>query len=506
MYRPSLRPGENLIKTSPGVTVKNVLFDAFLTSKRIIFVKKTDDLQERKELVFPLNLVKDFKPSSDQSGTPDIRFSIEKPSGEVGDLVLRFVQTGDYRYAERDDWIENLKNLSRGITPRGSSGGQDLFSVDPAPGAISQKPTGLYDDGGAPGGYDPDPVYGVSMPADPGFGTAAGGFAPPPPPVQDPYAPRPGPGPDPQAPVFCRFCGAKVPQGSAFCPSCGGKLEQQAGMQPPAVSREPVYRPPAGQPPVSPPPPPVQSGGGGFVAPPPPPPPGQAGFGRQPGYNPRDGGISMADDRAYDGASMSQKDHKVMMKQQAKAEKARLKEHKMAQKSAGYDPYGYSESRMPEPKVLIMIVAVIAVIAFAGYAFTSGMLGGGGGGDPSSPAQTPGNTDVTTNPTNPLGSASTSDTYGNWYFSIFYPGEWSGSYTVNGATKTITDDFGESPLYGAKPNQQLGTFSGTVVVTANILDEGAGGNLEISLYDEKGKEVAKEISSGSSNTVTLTYP
>ncbi|MBO7388099.1 MAG: hypothetical protein J6T90_00850, partial [Methanomicrobium sp.] len=105
---PAMSPGEEILKTSPDVTVKNTLFDAFLTNKRIIFAKKTDDLYAKKELVFPVNLVRKYDPASDQSGTPIIDLGIQKPDGSMGELILKFSQNNGYRYAERDEWIDLL--------------------------------------------------------------------------------------------------------------------------------------------------------------------------------------------------------------------------------------------------------------------------------------------------------------------------------------------------------------------------------------------------------------
>ncbi|WP_421909668.1 hypothetical protein [Methanolacinia petrolearia] len=546
MYRPNLRPGEELVKISPGVNVKNVPFDAFLTSKRIIFVKKTDSIQERKELVFPLNLVKDYQPSSDESGTPAIKFSIEKPSGEVGDLILKFIQAGDYRYAERDDWVEDLKSMSRGMVPRNSAGGQNQFSggmppkTEPSAPPAHNRDADLFSMGSENPYAPPSPEFSQPPAEDSYYGQQdfrsqarqgippeerhqmQQGFSQPPASPQSSY--RQGPSSGDEKPIFCRFCGAKVPSGSAFCPSCGGKVEQQA-MHQQSFSGAPPQRQQADRQQFLPPPAPQQQNFGdrGFVSPPPPPTSGHSGYGQQPGYPPREGGISLADDRAYgygQGGAMSPKGQKSMMKEQAKADKARMKEQaraekerqkamKRAQKGRGYnDPYGYMESRMPEPKIIIIAVAVIAVIAVACFAFSSGMFSGNGGssgvsgGGNSQSSSSSGTSQLAGVST---GTTNTSETYGNWYFSVFYPGEWSGTYTVNGGTTTITDESGESVIYGTLPDKELGSFSGTVSISASILDSGAGGTLSIYLYNDKGVEVDSAQTSGS-GTAVLTYP
>jgi len=522
MYRPSLRPGEELVKTSPGVNVKNVSFDAFLTSKRIIFVKKTDSLQEKKELVFPLNLVRDFQPSSDESGTPDIRFSIEKPSGEVGDLIMKFIQTGDYRYSERDDWIEDLKSLSRGVVPRhaagGQTGGQESFpgEMPPAP----PSPPAYNRDGdlfsSGPGETRVPPSTGFHQPP-----PAPPAAAPPSPPAEERYsmpqgfpqapeAPQPVPGAGQQT-QFCRFCGAKVISGSAFCPSCGGKLEQQPGVNRQPFSQAPPQSPPAGHQPFSP-PPPVHQGGEnrGFVSPPPP--PSHPAGGTRPRH---EGGMSLADDRAYargPAGQMSPKGQKAMMKEQAKADKARMKEQERAEKEqrkamkraqkggyGGYDdPYGYRESRMPEPRILIMIIAVIAVIAVVGFAFSNGMIGGGSG--TTTPASSSGTqSSSTTTTTNEPGTTTTSASYGNWFFEVLYSGDWSGTYTYNGQTQSISG-------FGYQKSPNMVDPSGTISISIQKDDDASGKIMEVTLYDSKSKPVESVTSSTEAGeTVTVDY-
>lgn len=537
MYRPSLRPGEELVKTSPGVNVKNVSFDAFLTSKRIIFVKRTDSLQEKKELVFPLNLVRDFQPSSDESGTPDIRFSIEKPSGEVGDLIMKFIQTGDYRYSERDDWIEDLKSLSRGIVPGHAAGGArgQMGGHEPFPGVVPPAPR-------SPPAYSRDEELFSAGPGDtrvpPSAGFRQPPQAPPAPPAppaaprsppaeerysmpqapQAPQTPPPPPGAGQQQTQFCRFCGAKVLSGSAFCPSCGRKLEQQPEVNRQSFSQAPQTPPPAPQAPSAghqpfTTPPPVHQGGDnrGFVSPPPPP----QSTGRS-GYPPRhEGGMSLADDRAYargPGGQVSPKSQKAMMKEQAKADKARMKEQAKAEKEqrkamkkaqkggyGGYnDPYGYRESRMPEPKIIIMIVAVIAVIAVVGFAFSNGMIGGGGGTttDTSSSGS---QSSSTTTTTNEPGTTTVSESFGNWFFEVLYSGDWSGTYTYNGQTNTISG-------FGYQKSPNIVDPSGTISISIQKTDGESGKIMDVTLYDSKSKPVESVTSStDAGETVTIDY-
>lgn len=288
MYRPQLNPGEEVIKTSPDVIVKNVLFDAFLTNKRIIFVKKSEELYEKKELVFPINLVRNFDPKTDQAGTPTIEFLIQKPSGENGNLILKFAQSGDYRYFERDEWIEKLKIITTQAQNKNSYGafssGPDRTSQSapvynpPGPGtggnigyereAPHLNPRQGFEPSGRPP-VAPPPVPPYESRRNDSYGqppkmppvhednrqspprSPPAGYPnqyhniqnrPPVPPHEShmpPVPPRGGMQTPPAGydagtvnkPSFCGYCGAKMPSGSVFCPSCGKKAESHSSKQ-----------------------------------------------------------------------------------------------------------------------------------------------------------------------------------------------------------------------------------------------------------------------------------
>lgn len=223
----------------------------------------------------------------------------------------------------------------------------------------------------------------------------------------------------------------------------------------------------------------------------------------------------MADDRAYGygrGDQISPKNRKAMMKDQARADKARMKEQarvekeqrkamKRAQKGGGGyggydDPYGYRESRMPEPKILIAIIAVIAVIAVGGYAFTSGMIGGGS--VDSNPGGSQSTSDMTANPTNELGSTSTSTSYGNWYFEVLYSGDWSGTYTYNGQTYSVSG-------FGYQKSPNITDPSGTISISIHKDDDKSGVLMDVALYNSKGIMVASDTSTNPGATVTVDY-
>ncbi|MDD4126793.1 MAG: hypothetical protein PHV39_03800 [Methanomicrobium sp.] len=528
MYSPILNPGEEIIRTSPDVIVKNVLFDAFLTNKRIIFVKKTDDIYEKKELVFPINLVRKFDPKADQAGTPIIEFSIQKPSGEAGSLILKFTQTGDYRYSERDDWIEKLK---RTVSPEFVMQAQSP-SFPPQERHIFNEPvrnTQAVNDRFpgqpyAPADYS-NPQYGTIPPVNPRQDIFAKPQERPSAAPQNPYN-RP-PGYPPQAPqgmqmpqgqvrepavkpLFCRYCGANIPKGSLFCPACGQKTQNAApqnqdfaapqphngGQRPPVPPVMPQVRPQAQDP----------YGQRGPVRPP-------AG----PQNVPPGGGFSLADDPEYQSMQTrgrgkgprlpaspknaeknQQKAYQKAEKQRIKEQKAAQKAHRKAMKKGGredYDPYAYKESKIPGglPKIIGGVVAVVVVIAVILFAVNSGMFSGTG---TTTPSGTTAQADYTP------GTTSSSETFGDWSYGIYYPGEWSGTITVNGVTTTITDDSGSRTIFGSLPSNVINNPSGAIVITATKLDSGSK-DLEIELLNTKG--IPTKITTGSdSDSITLT--
>ncbi|MBN2734367.1 MAG: hypothetical protein JXQ82_05900 [Methanomicrobiaceae archaeon] len=523
-----MNPGEEIVRTSPDVTVKNAPFDALLTNKRIIFVKKTDDLYEKKELVFPLNLIRRFEPRADQAGTPTIEFSIQKPGGDLGDLILRFTQTGDYRYSERDEWIEKLKRIvppELEMQPKGpvfqtkKSEPEPLFQKNygniptiqnqgyNAPPPVQQEYPQMHQNTmpprPEPSEHMRPPLHETRNPYEPA-GYSSSGV----PPAGSPGGIRPpgSPGATPvisDKPSFCRFCGYKIPPGSMFCPSCGRKTEAQT-------------------------PPPQQD----FARPPPPPsaqhppvPPQSAvknpyAQNQRNSYGPPPAGFSIADDPAVINQKKGgrqrppappralkneQKAYRAAEKQRLKEAKQAEKEHKKAVKKRGgsYDPYAYKESRIPEglPKIIGIVAAVVVILAFVLFAVNSGMLSGSGSTQaPSSNTGTQSSESESAAGYTP-GTTAVSNNFGTWHIQIIYSGQWSGSYTVNGVKTTITDDDGLSEIFGYK-DILLNNPSGTIEVTATK-DDGGTGILMVDIINQKGQYAASGSTTSSSSTAAV---
>ncbi|WP_317136608.1 zinc ribbon domain-containing protein [Methanochimaera problematica] len=522
MYQPNLKPDENIVRTSPDVIVKNTVFDAFLTNRRIIFVKKTDEIYDRKELVFPLNLVKKFEPRADQNGTPLIDLSIQKPSGDVGEMIIRFSQKGDYRYAERDEWIEKLGIL----TPKNQSEYQRIpdFPKRPQDGQFSPspQPSGYQRQSVPPMQHEMPPAQSRPRENRQGNDLFSPGpvreeqraepqiyrepnrpqTPPPVPPVRHERQEPPRPGVSSAG--FCRFCGASIPPGSMFCPSCGQRVSAPPQFQ---ESRTPQERPAQRMPT------------------PPPRPPQHHGYNDYQQQSSR-GGMSLEDDPYYrdmqapagrarhpgNGRRDMQKSEKARIKEEKRREKEAIKAQKQQQKAmkkasrGGYDSYGYKESRIPEglPKILGIAAVIVVVLAVAGIILSSGMFAGGNSGTtPVAPPDSSSSTS-TTNPgtTLPSGGTSTSDTFGTWHIEIFYQGSWEGSYTVNGV-KTPISGIGYKPIPITNPT---GTIVATVskVVDTETQDAGGPGKIMmVDIVDPKGKKTT-DSTSAALGTVTVT--
>jgi hypothetical protein len=489
MYQPKLRQGEGLLKSSPDVRVKNVDFDAFLTDKRIIFAKKGDELYERKELVFPLGFIKDYTPSADEKGIPRIIFSVQKPDGDKGDMILNFTQKEGYRFAERDDWIEKLGRLvekdtaapAAAVTPpvQAMSGGGDPFAN------VNTQKTAPQ----IPRQQNENPLQVESR-------TQSGG-----------------------AGQFCRFCGSNIPLDSAFCPSCGGKVAPVAGR---AAAPAPAHMPV----------PPLHAAypddmgrqAGGFVPPPPPPPKSQAGF---PEDNYRappvhsGGGYSLADDPGYrDYEQSSQRtrtsrkpdrNEKAALREEKKAEKARQKEEaryrkeqKKANKRGGRDPYddygGGGRMGGGLPKILIPAIIAVVIIGVIAFAFTSGMFGGSGGGAQVNNGGTGAaadntNTGTSSGTTSSGTSQTTADYDKGWEVRVIYSGEWSGKFGSGSNMQTETG-FGSQTFPVTGP-------SGSVTATFTKADGGAGQIMFVDiLKDSKVMATGDTTAEGGSASAT----
>ena len=526
---PAMSPGEEILKTSPDVTVKNTLFDAFLTNKRIIFAKKTDDLYAKKELVFPVNLVRKYDPSSDQSGTPIIDLGIQKPDGSMGELILKFSQNNGYRYAERDEWIDLLKRINSGApmghaapqnnpyNPAGTAAAAGMgVGMGAAAGSMGQP--GMH--GGMQGGMPPqNNQFGQRPPmqnaGQPGMHGGMPGGMPPQnnqfgqrPPMQNAGQPGMPGGMQGGMPPQNNQFGQRPPMQNAGQPGMHGGMQggmppqnNQFGQRPPMQNQGPQGR--GGMP-------------GGM-------PPQNNQFGQRPPMQNREpqgrGGYSLADDPEFAGQNRggrrgAPQDVPLgmdprMKKQMREEEKRRAKEEKLAEKErkkamkqqmrgGGYDDYGYKERRMPDIKIIAGVVLAIIVIAVVAVVFMNGGLGSGSGSS-SSASSSSGSSSSSGTPA--AASGSTSKSYGTWNIDVYCPGVWTGSYTVNGVETQFTMPDGSTTMEGTVNDVLIYPTGGTI--TVKVTKAGEARFIDVDIQNEKGqtKGSASSTKTGS-NTIT----
>ncbi len=542
---PAMSPGEEILKTSPDVTVKNTLFDAFLTNKRIIFAKKTDDLYAKKELVFPVNLVRKYDPASDQSGTPIIDLGIQKPDGSMGELILKFSQNNGYRYAERDEWIDLLKRINSGApmghaapqsnpySPAGNTAAAAGMGMGMGAAAGSMGQPGMH--GGMQGGMPPQNNFGQRPPMQNQGPHGMQGGMPPQnnfgqrPPMQNAGHPGMPGGMQGGMPPQNNF-GQRPPMQNQGPQGMQGGMPPQNnfGQRPPMQNQGPQGR--GGMPGGMPPQndgfgqrPPMQNQGpqgrggmpGGM--------PQQNNFGQRPPMQNREpqgrGGYSLADDPEFAGQNRGRRGapqdmplgmDPAMKKRMREEEKRRAKEEKLAEKErkkamkqqmrgGGYDDYGYKESRMPDVKIIAGVVLAIIVIAVVAVVFMNGglSLGGSSGSSGSGSSGSSSGTPVAP------GSTKTSESYGTWNIDVYCPGVWTGKYTVDGVEHQFTMPDGSTTMEGTVNNVLIYPTGGTITVTATKAAEAPFLDIDIQNEKSQTKGSASSTQTGS-NTVTAT--
>ena len=115
MGDPELRSDETILLRTPGVFVKSIAFEGYLTNKRIILIDRVKNLLPQKEI--PLVTIKDIEPGENAIRDQIITLSILAKNGETRQMILTFSrQTGGNRIKERNEWVKLLKeNTSSSI-------------------------------------------------------------------------------------------------------------------------------------------------------------------------------------------------------------------------------------------------------------------------------------------------------------------------------------------------------------------------------------------------------
>jgi hypothetical protein len=222
MGDPELRSDENILLRTPGVFVKSIAFEGYLTNKRIILIDRVKNLLPQKEI--SLVTIKDIEPGENAIRDQIITLTILAKSGETRQMILTFSrQTGGNRIRERNEWVRLLKeNTSSSID-------QVIRKVIPGAGPVVKKPAPAV----------PPRLEVISPPVSKKVPPAAKlpikkvvESAPPAkkvieslPDTTPPLAPKevssasaPGFG------TYCSRCGNRVPEGSGFCNRCGSPI------------------------------------------------------------------------------------------------------------------------------------------------------------------------------------------------------------------------------------------------------------------------------------------
>jgi len=222
MSDPELRSDETILLRTPGVFVKSIAFEGYLTNKRIILIDRIKNLLPQKEI--PLVTIKDIEAGENAIRDQIITLSILAKNGETRQMILTFSrQTGGNRIRERNDWVRLLKeNTSSSIE-------QVIRKVIPASGPVLKKPetkvpprvevTGTAVSQNVPAAVkiplkkEVEPLQPVKKiiesrpePARPSASK------------EDPLVSVPSFG------TYCSRCGNRVPEGSGFCNRCGSQI------------------------------------------------------------------------------------------------------------------------------------------------------------------------------------------------------------------------------------------------------------------------------------------
>src|SRR5512136_656235 len=108
MGDPELRSDETILLRTPGVFVKSIAFEGYLTNKRIILIDRVKNLLPQKEI--PLVTIKDIEVGENAIRDQTITLSVLSKTGETRQMILTFSrQTGGNRIRERNAWAKALK-------------------------------------------------------------------------------------------------------------------------------------------------------------------------------------------------------------------------------------------------------------------------------------------------------------------------------------------------------------------------------------------------------------
>jgi hypothetical protein len=222
-----LQPGEKLLRYSSSVGIKKFFFNAYITDRRIFLV----DQNEKKPGFISKELPRDVVMGShlESPGSPDpfLVLTIRTSEDETRTMKIAFVQQGNDRTAEIEEWISVLHG--RPLRPVKSvmrhrdtpvTVHRDDFPRTRTHEKQPQRYHGTPEAAitGTQVHNSPDKTWAIKSDESP---------------VAEPMVPEDEPqsiaqpiGQGVPEIAFCHHCGKRAPAGANFCPFCGTKLHR----------------------------------------------------------------------------------------------------------------------------------------------------------------------------------------------------------------------------------------------------------------------------------------
>jgi hypothetical protein len=215
-----LKPGEKLLRVSEHVGIKKFVFTAYITDRRVFLI----DRHEKKPGVTSKDLPREVIISSilESAGDSDpfLVLSVRTTDDEIRTMKIAFIQDGEDRVPEIEDWINILHG--RSIRPVKS------YARDHEAHVPARKEETVKIKSPEKRGYKEEVPHGTSQVYPAVHHHVKGPLENHE--VQVESAQAQGEtndlSPEHLEIFFCHHCGKRVPQGANFCPYCGTKLHR----------------------------------------------------------------------------------------------------------------------------------------------------------------------------------------------------------------------------------------------------------------------------------------
>ncbi|MEI6292924.1 MAG: zinc ribbon domain-containing protein [Methanomicrobiales archaeon] len=222
-----LQPGEKLLRHSSSVGIKKFFFNAYITDRRIFLVDQNEKKPGFLSKEIPRDIVMGSHLESPGSPDPFLVLTIRTSEDETRTMKIAFIQEGNDRTAEIEEWISVLH-------------GRPLRPVKSVMRHREATVTVHKDDQHRTRSHEKQgPRYHVMQESDV---TGIQGSRTP----EKAWSDKPDDTPVAEPPViedvihstgrttvldsieiaFCHHCGKRAPQGANFCPFCGTKLHR----------------------------------------------------------------------------------------------------------------------------------------------------------------------------------------------------------------------------------------------------------------------------------------